>query len=731
MAHRSRFRPIGIVASGIGILFVVTGVHTTYLNRSLVHGQWLIDQKRFPDAIDLLTKAIDATCTNGPFYLSRAIAYYLNGDPEKALVDVDKAAELYPNAVDVKMVRAHVLYALGRADEAMAICERWVRSAPQSTTRALAHANRAYLWVREGQHDKALEDYNRAIQQIDQLSGASWGIFSPWREVSAVFYVNRSRLRRYRGDLEGALGDARVAMRRDNQMGIAFLEAIVIRRLLGRDNLSDGFHVWQYERLSGADETSIQAALVRAKAGEYEDPLAPEIHHTDRRHYSSSTAILSIDLVLVQVSMVLGLLVYFWCVRSGRDGLLFPFYQRGDAQRLGFAPFGAVLRRLRAFRLRTYYIYTFPIFSTLYLLILLTLSHVFIPFRSDTPHAVFFIGAWAFSLLPGSPRHLYVVVAIGFGAGFLFGQTALAGYVGIAIPLGIMFAAIHESNEVFEVARLRRALRSRRSLWNDPLSKAGIIWKGLQLFWLKATPWMMLITLILIGTQSEWTGEQIVLRYKPAALADNPYFLVPLLFVLLNVSVRAFGGVFGYVQCDFLSSIGARVGFQRAAPDRFASSEEHGDPKSSVGADSTVAGEFCINSHDRLLPLMHISPKRFNLAMMFLTLDALLTISSVYQTSFIPGVNPAQIATLSCALKIPFYILAIIWGFMRALPSGHASAEMPNTQYMQQVYRDLDSLLEQVQTRHGERSRSYIDVSKNRYLPWMGGVPEADLKPSD
>ena len=65
----------------------------------------------------------------------------------------------------------------------------------------------------------------------------------------------------------------------------------------------------------------------------------------------------------------------------------------------------------------------------------------------------------------------------------------------------------------------------------------------------------MIITIAFIVSNSEVSASRINLAYLPSP-PTNLITALPLLFVFMNISLAAFGGIFKYLQVDFLAELG-------------------------------------------------------------------------------------------------------------------------------------------------------------------------------
>lgn len=147
------------------------------------------------DGISLWTDVVQKSPHKSRPHTSLGIAYIQRDQPQEALVHLDRAISLNPQAYKAVGNRGLALAKLGRTDEALEEYNRALTLRPKS---AITYNNRGDLYRRLGRDDLALQDYNRAISL---------------RPAYAQAYVNRGVLYGQSGQPDLALADFTLAIR--------------------------------------------------------------------------------------------------------------------------------------------------------------------------------------------------------------------------------------------------------------------------------------------------------------------------------------------------------------------------------------------------------------------------------------------------------------------------------------------------------------------------------------
>ncbi len=120
----------------------------------------LDELEEYEELIDALTTYIEGGQFAGAAVHNRALAYWEIGDPQRALIGFDQAANLLPDSHMPFQLKGMLLQKLGRLDDALAAFGSALLIAPNQATVRRA---RALLLVDMGKLKDALEDFNHAI----------------------------------------------------------------------------------------------------------------------------------------------------------------------------------------------------------------------------------------------------------------------------------------------------------------------------------------------------------------------------------------------------------------------------------------------------------------------------------------------------------------------------------------------------------------------------------------
>jgi predicted Zn-dependent protease len=194
-------------------------------------------------------------------YLGRAVAWYLTGDLDKALHDLNEAISVDPFIGETFCTRGSVWDAKGRLDEAIRDYTEAIRLNP---LHPVAYHNRGRAWMKNRELDKALADFDDAIR-LDPL-------------VSSAYY-NRGRIFADKNELEKALKDYTEAIRLDPTKTNAYGDSAWILATADDATIRDGKRAVESATkacaLSGwkdQDFISVLAAA-RAEAGDFSEAV--------------------------------------------------------------------------------------------------------------------------------------------------------------------------------------------------------------------------------------------------------------------------------------------------------------------------------------------------------------------------------------------------------------------------------------------------------------------------
>jgi tetratricopeptide (TPR) repeat protein len=189
-------RGLALIAS----ISKVTDVEENFASfTTVVYGKILSGQEKavMDRAIADFNQAIRLD-QNVPFaYLFRGGAYYAKGDHDRAIADYTEAIRLSPAYASAYSNRGSVYNAKGDYDRAITDFDQAIRI---SRNDASAYNNRGGAYYRKGDYDQAIEDYTKAIR-LDPNDATS--------------YSNRGRAYESKGDYDRAMADYDQAVRLD------------------------------------------------------------------------------------------------------------------------------------------------------------------------------------------------------------------------------------------------------------------------------------------------------------------------------------------------------------------------------------------------------------------------------------------------------------------------------------------------------------------------------------
>ena len=193
--RRSRRTTVLVVASLVlagGAYYVVSSVlEATAPDRAEVQyqlGMSLAKPGTYPQAIARFGDAIRIRQDFAEAYLQRGIVHHVLGENGPALADLDRAVTLNPDLSEAYNVRGVILRDQGDFKSAIEALTECIRIQPTAD----AYYQRGQTYESNGQHQKAIDDYDRAV---DLLS------------TSPFIYRARALAKRNLGDLEGAKAD--------------------------------------------------------------------------------------------------------------------------------------------------------------------------------------------------------------------------------------------------------------------------------------------------------------------------------------------------------------------------------------------------------------------------------------------------------------------------------------------------------------------------------------------
>jgi tetratricopeptide (TPR) repeat protein len=178
---------VALIAAGIGVYFYVDNAPVR-ADKQFQDGMKMMHPGKYGDAVVLFTRALASSPPRAEVYLERANAYQGQGEADLALADFQTALSMDPT-----MFAAHngiALIYIQRHDVPHAFEELNKSAALRPNIEA--YYQRGQLWEAQGEHQKAIDDYDRAID----LS-----------RDSPFIYLARATAKANLGDLEGAEAD--------------------------------------------------------------------------------------------------------------------------------------------------------------------------------------------------------------------------------------------------------------------------------------------------------------------------------------------------------------------------------------------------------------------------------------------------------------------------------------------------------------------------------------------
>jgi len=200
LAHRKRQKRLIRVAMVVLSLAAMGGMIYAYIavapqrsQKEYLAGMRLMNPGQYPAAVARFDKAIAIWPQNALAYLDRGVAHRYLGQPDQAIADLNAALQIDPN-----LGQAHdelgILYRQ-RGDDNHAL-EEFGKSVGNKSS-VEGYYELAQTYERLGQHQKAIEFYTKAIDEM----------------VDAPYvYRARALARQNSGDTTGAIEDRRTAV---------------------------------------------------------------------------------------------------------------------------------------------------------------------------------------------------------------------------------------------------------------------------------------------------------------------------------------------------------------------------------------------------------------------------------------------------------------------------------------------------------------------------------------
>jgi tetratricopeptide (TPR) repeat protein len=149
---------VAAIAGGIGVFMYIDSAPQRS-EKEFQEGMKLMHPGKYPDAIVRFTRALNISSQRPDVYLERANAHYSLGEADAALADYQAAADLNPSLAEAHNGIAMIY--VERQDSRHALEELNKSIAIQPTIDA--YYQRGLILEAQGDHRKALEDYDQAI----------------------------------------------------------------------------------------------------------------------------------------------------------------------------------------------------------------------------------------------------------------------------------------------------------------------------------------------------------------------------------------------------------------------------------------------------------------------------------------------------------------------------------------------------------------------------------------
>ncbi len=278
-----------IAASATSAAAPVTATPPATQSDTLGQALQLIQQKKYADAVTLLTDYLTRDPANYRALAIRGFAYSEMGKNAEALADFDASLAIEPNLESVHLAACQTLYHLHRLDESIAACSKAIDLNPQDANaydaralsldakddavheaaaikdvdQAIALKPSAWSYAERCELKLELSQYDAAIPDCDQslaLDATNW-----WT------WFQRGKLALHAGDFAGAATDFQKAIDNNTAVGYAYVSLAEAQYGLGKypDALqSVNVYLAKFPKVSAA---LLIRAKVEAKLGKSSD----------------------------------------------------------------------------------------------------------------------------------------------------------------------------------------------------------------------------------------------------------------------------------------------------------------------------------------------------------------------------------------------------------------------------------------------------------------------------
>jgi tetratricopeptide (TPR) repeat protein len=178
----------------------------------------------FAKAAAEMSEALRVEPANTSFLSTRALYYEIAGDYDRALADLDR---LIDGKFDTRLnilTRARIWFERGDTNKALADIDEVLKESPDDVTARVLRARLlAAVATRKGDYAEAISNLDKALQ-----IGSKYG----------PLFVERARLRRLAGDLEGALRNFEALLRGNRADLTAHFERGLVYEAMGKKDLA-------------------------------------------------------------------------------------------------------------------------------------------------------------------------------------------------------------------------------------------------------------------------------------------------------------------------------------------------------------------------------------------------------------------------------------------------------------------------------------------------------------
>ncbi|MBW1781468.1 MAG: adenylate/guanylate cyclase domain-containing protein [Deltaproteobacteria bacterium] len=125
--------------------------------------QWSQDPETLDKSSKLLEKSLKIDDASARAHGTRGFIFFLNGEHDRALSEVEKAIAIAPNDADLYLHQAFILNFGGRADEAVPLIKKAMRLNPHYHFTYLFRLGQAYHFM--GRNEEAVKEYKGVLLQ--------------------------------------------------------------------------------------------------------------------------------------------------------------------------------------------------------------------------------------------------------------------------------------------------------------------------------------------------------------------------------------------------------------------------------------------------------------------------------------------------------------------------------------------------------------------------------------